>query len=138
MNGKLILLICLTFFATRLVADQNAKCTSNLVETIPEHLTYNETVFSKDTHDELMRLINSATRQIDIASFYWTLLPKDVMPEPVPESRKGQDILDALVKVAKTKSIKLRIAVNDDKQNNANNDDLMALQQVAQIKRYCF
>ena len=136
---KSALLIGLAFIVTSSkAASHNEECKSTLVETIPQHLTYNETVISKDTHDELLALINSATESIDIASFYWTLLGKDVMPKPVPESRKGEDILNALVSVAKNKSIKLRIAVNDDKQNSVHNEDLSALQQVAQLKRVNF
>lgn len=90
-------------------------CRSFLVETIPQDLIYNETIISKNTTEQLLQLIDSANSSIDIASFYWTLLGKDVMQNPVPESRAGELILNGIVNAAKNRSVRVRIAVNDDK-----------------------
>lgn len=51
------------------------------MESIPEGLIYsNNSVLHKPTYDTWIDLINSAQSTIDIASFYWTLLPGDVLP----------------------------------------------------------
>lgn len=97
MNVKSTLkVICLAFLTSLAAASHSEECKSHLVETIPQHLTYNETVISKDTHDELLALINSATHSIDIASFYWTLVSP--MREKVSLGRLlvDYDRLDAL------------------------------------------
>lgn len=131
---------CVPLFAILLVsacaAIEPKQCKSSLVETIPQDLSYNETIISKDTHLTIVALIKSAKFTIDIASFYWTLLGKDVMPNPVPESSKGEDILKALVSV-KSRSVKVRIAVNDDK-NTEQSEDLAILRQVAEVKKVNF
>ena len=135
MNSNWILVLALCLVVSFAAADPN-QCRSYLVETIPQDLVYNETIISKDTHDQLLELIGSAKSSIDIASFYWTLQGKDVMSNPVPESKKGEDILNALVNVAKNKAVKVRIAVNDDKNNE--NADIEILERVAQIKKVNF
>lgn len=135
MNQELFFVLLFIGFPTFIYAET---CRSYLTETIPKDLVFNQTIDSKDTHDQFLKLINSAKYSIDIASFYWTLLGKDVMPEnPVPESKKGEDVLNALINVAKTKSIKIRIAVNDDK-NSRNNQDLNLLEAITEIRRINF
>lgn len=112
------------------------QCSSQIVETLPRDLVYNETIISKQTHQGWLELIQSATKSIDIASFYWTLKGEDVMPSPVPESRDGEDILGALLTAGKKKSIKIRIAVNDGK--DTDDAELAMLRQVSEVRKVNF
>ena len=45
----------------------------SLVESIPEGLTYNESLTHLSTYDAWVHLINSAEERIEIGSYYWTL-----------------------------------------------------------------
>ncbi|XP_046910061.2 5'-3' exonuclease PLD3-like [Dermatophagoides farinae] len=112
---------------------------SFIVETLPHELNYNDENKSKPTADAWLELINSANHSIDIASMYWTMFGKDVMQNPVPESKKGEKFIAALIDAAKNRSIRLRIAVNDEKSNdNDNNEDLKLLQKYSKIRRVNF
>lgn len=112
-----------------------SECSYTFVETIPEDLAYNATITSKQTYDGLLELIQTANRTIDIASFYWTLRGVDVMQDPVPESVKGENILNALVNANKQRNVAIRIALNDDQQSSG---DLAILEKYAQFRRLNF
>ena len=111
-------------------------CRADIVESIPIGLTFNSSIASNSTFDALMNLIGSATKSIDIASFYWTLLGTDVMPNPDQSSLEGKQLLDALIN-SKARSVRIRIAVNDDT-DTENNTDLQLLARVANIRRVNF
>lgn len=133
-----IISLALFIFISLSVSAQNEKqCTAYLVETIPEGMPFPEDIFTADTYTAFLRLINSAEKSIDIASYYWSLQGLDVMPDPVPEASKGEDILRALLNAARLRSVSIRIAVNDDV-NSVNNSDLTVLSEVAQIRKLSF
>lgn len=48
----------------------------HLVESIPENMTYPTQSNFPSTTEIWKRLISSAEKSIDIASFYWSLLPE--------------------------------------------------------------
>lgn len=49
-------------------------CSIELVESIPENLTYPEGSYStKSTFDAWMFLLNNAKTTLDMTAFYWTL-----------------------------------------------------------------
>ncbi|EFO28062.2 phospholipase D [Loa loa] len=62
------------------------------------------------------RLISSAEKSIDIASFYWSLLPENTGSYRGPSTQDGIDIYNALIGAAK-KGIKLRIVQNAQNNN---------------------
>lgn len=68
---------------------------------------------------------------------YWSMLGKDVMPNPVPEAKRGEDIIKALVEANQTRSVKIRIAVSSDSKLN-DNHDLEILKQHASIRQVNF
>jgi hypothetical protein len=50
-----------------------------MVESIPQNLTYNSTnAKHPSTYSALKTLMASATKSVNIASFYWTLLGTDI------------------------------------------------------------
>uniref|UniRef100_A0A915PT16 PLD phosphodiesterase domain-containing protein n=1 Tax=Setaria digitata TaxID=48799 RepID=A0A915PT16_9BILA len=86
-------------------------CEFHLVESIPENMTFSEELIFPSTSEIWKRLIDSAEKSIDIASFYWSLLPENAGPYRGPSTQDGTDIYNALIGAAK-KGIKLRIVQN--------------------------
>ncbi|CAG2108596.1 unnamed protein product [Medioppia subpectinata] len=114
-----------------------SECGAQLVETIPIGLTYNTTIKSKSTFDALIGLVSSAKFTIDIASIYWTLQGTDVMPHPNNSSAKGTKLLNAFMDLSKYRSVKIRIASNNNIFGD-NSTDLALLQGLAQIREINF
>jgi len=108
-------------------------CSANIVETIPIGLTYNSSIISEPTFDQLIYLISNAKQSLDIASFYWTLLGTDVMPNPDESSLKGKLLLNEIISASKARSVKVRIAVNEDT-DSLNSTDLELLKGIADIR----
>ena len=113
------------------------ECKADIVETIPNGLTFNSSVISDSTFDGLISLISRANHSVEIASFYWTLLGTDVMPKPDESSLKGKQVLNAIIDSSKSRGVKIRIAVNQD-QNSDNSTDLEMLTNFADIRRLNF
>lgn len=135
MIRRLIFFVFIASFWTKILV--SGYCSYELVETIPDDLTYSTNITTKPTYEELLKLINSANSSIDIASYYWTLRGEDVMPNPVPESVKGTNILNALIDAGKSRSVKVRIAVNGD-YNADKSEDLKLLKKYAEIRKVNF
>lgn len=91
-------------------------CEFHFVESIPENMTYPVQSNFPSTTEIWKRLIGSAEKSIDIASFYWSLLSENTGSYRGPSTQDGADIYNALIEAAK-KGIKLRI-VQDAKNNN--------------------
>jgi phospholipase D3/4 len=120
-----------------LITNTEIDCEGKIAETIPIGLTYNSSIISYSTFDELISLISNAKQSIDIASFYWTLLGTDVMPKPDESSLKGKILLHEIINASKTRSVKIRIAVNEDA-NSLKSTDLQLLKSVADIRELNF
>ncbi|CAG2112046.1 unnamed protein product [Medioppia subpectinata] len=114
-----------------------SECGAQLVESIPIGLTYNSTIISKPTFDGLIGLVSSANSSIEIASLYWTLQGSDVMPHPDNSSLEGTKLLNALIDSSKSRSVKIRIAVNEGNLSD-NSTDLALLKGLAQIREVNF
>lgn len=108
-----------------------------IVETIPDELTYDDKINSTSTYDGILSIVKSAKNTIEIASMYWTMLGTDVMKDPVPESKKGEEILQAVIDASKIRSVKVRIAVNAEN-NLQENEDIKMLKEYAQIRAVNF
>ncbi|CAH8443424.1 unnamed protein product [Schistosoma turkestanicum] len=105
------------------------ECNVLLVESIPENMTYS-TIFPKhlSTYLAWKFLINSAEKNISIASFYWSLTVDKKFNFTATE--QGSDILKLLID--RGREIDLKIAQNG---NETNSTDLLNLTQSgAQIK----
>ncbi|VDK85473.1 unnamed protein product [Litomosoides sigmodontis] len=97
-------------------------CEFHFVESIPENMTDLEQSNFPSTTEIWKRLISSAKKSIDIASFYWSLLPESAGNYMGPSTQDGTDIYNSLIGAAE-KGIKLRIA-----QNARNNNETKALE----------
>ncbi|OZC05105.1 hypothetical protein X798_07934 [Onchocerca flexuosa] len=91
-------------------------CEFHFVESIPENMTYPEQSNFPSTTEIWKRLISSAEKSIDIASFYWSLLSENTGSYRGPSTQNGTDIYNALIGAAK-KGIKLRIVQNAQTNN---------------------
>ncbi|ESN90181.1 hypothetical protein HELRODRAFT_116577 [Helobdella robusta] len=99
-------------------------CSFQLVETIPENLTYpSGSIESMSTFDAWMFLLKNAKKSVDLISFYWLMMDR-------PETNssldiQGKTVFNELLNVIK-RGVKLRIIVNKP---NTTNPDLLALSQ---------
>lgn len=89
----------------------SSPCTTTLIESIPENLTFAE---GEPVHTSVFeswsQLIALAERSIDIATFYSTLKGQDIQPEdPDPSSWQGDKIFNDLMKAGKERGIRIRI-----------------------------
>ena len=76
-------------------------CTVTLVESIPENVKFPAgSVSNPSTYSGWMDLLKIAQKEIDIASFYWTLRGSDTETSD-PSTKKGEDVLDGLEAAAK-------------------------------------
>lgn len=88
-----------------------SSCRIDLVESIPEGLTYPpDAPKFLSTYDAWDQLINISQSSIEIASLYWTLRGADVYPHP--SAWQGEDIFNKLMDASMERNIKLRIAQN--------------------------
>ncbi|KAM6912551.1 5'-3' exonuclease PLD4 [Xenentodon cancila] len=75
------------------------QCSMSLVESIPEDLKYNASVtFGVPLEEVWKSLISMATKQVEVASFYWTLTGEDINVNSsfdIP----GKDILKAFMEL---------------------------------------
>ncbi|XP_046567384.1 5'-3' exonuclease PLD3-like isoform X1 [Haliotis rubra] len=106
------LIITYTWFEHHVNHVCHDQCRFQLVESIPENLTYaaNETIHMP-TDEALMKLILSANETIEIAAYYWTLRTND-LPDHDNSSRVGQLLFNTLMKIGKEKKVKIRIVQN--------------------------
>ncbi|XP_037073588.1 5'-3' exonuclease PLD3-like [Pollicipes pollicipes] len=93
-------------------------CSISLVESIPIGLTYNSSVSHMSTFDAWQRLLRLATGSVSIASYYWTLLGRDVVPDP--SAAQGEEIYRQLTQTGLRSDVTLKIAQNtpDGKSND--------------------
>lgn len=86
-------------------------CIFAITETIPDNLTYpDSSPVGISTYEAWLDLIQSAQHTIDIASFYWSMLGIDVIPDP--SDWKGEAIFQALLLAGTQRGIKIRIVQN--------------------------
>ncbi|VDK75430.1 unnamed protein product [Gongylonema pulchrum] len=69
------------------------------------------------TSETWKRLISLAESTIDIASFYWTLLPESAGSYRGETTQDGVDIYNGLIAAAANRSVKLRIVQNAQANN---------------------
>ena len=100
-------------------------CMMNLVESIPENLTFTKSsVMHQSTYEGIMKLMANAKETIEIASYYWTLNGKDI-PYHDNSSWQGESILNTLITSGRDRKIKIRIVQNTPKGVNNNTDALI-------------
>lgn len=94
---------------SRSLSSDTDHCHIQLVESIPEHLKFppNSPKFMS-TYDSWKLLLNSTESVLNIGSFYWTLLGKDVINDT--SAAPGEDIFQSLLDLGTGGKIKIRIA----------------------------
>lgn len=71
-------------------------CTITLVESIPENLAFPKgSIRNPSIYSGWMNLLKMATKEIDIASFYWTLRGDDTSTSD-PSTKQGEDVFQNL------------------------------------------
>ncbi|XP_052768603.1 5'-3' exonuclease PLD3-like [Mya arenaria] len=107
---------------------QQQPCLFQLVESIPENLTYQSgPTIHPSTYMGIQQLIDMAQDTIEIASFYWTLRNQD-LPVQDPSSWQGEKIFENLVFAGKEKGIKIRIVQSRPDGGSPVNDTLYLTQ----------
>ncbi|NXJ87087.1 PLD3 Phospholipase, partial [Trogon melanurus] len=95
-----------------------------LVESIPEGMGAGAAP-SPSTFSAWMTLLGSATRSLDIASFYWTLTNEDTRTHE-PSAAQGEQILEELLRLPQ-RGVAVRVAVSRPAAKSPVND-LVALE----------
>ncbi|NWH42063.1 PLD3 Phospholipase, partial [Chloropsis hardwickii] len=95
-----------------------------LVESIPEGMELGPAV-SAATSEAWLELLTTATRSVDIASFYWTLTNADTRTHE-PSAAQGERILEELLRLP-GRGVAVRVAVSAPSAK-APLDDLQALE----------
>lgn len=100
-------------------------CVFQLVESIPENLTYagKYQPSHASTFQGIQQLIAMATDTIEIASFYWTMTNND-LPVQDPSSWQGEQLFKDLVFAGSVKNIKIRIVQSKPEGGGPVNDTL--------------
>ncbi|NXU61408.1 PLD3 Phospholipase, partial [Horornis vulcanius] len=93
-----------------------------LVESIPEGMTLGT---NPSTFEAWLELLATATRSVDIASFYWTLTNEDTRTRE-PSAAQGERILAELLRLPR-RGVAVRVAVSAPS-GKAPLDDLRALE----------
>ena len=76
-------------------------CTVTLVESIPENVKFPKgTIRNPSIYNGWMYLLKIARKEIDIASFYWTLRRSDTHTSD-PSTKQGEDVFNGLQAAAK-------------------------------------
>uniref|UniRef100_A0A1L8DQ38 Putative phospholipase d3 n=1 Tax=Nyssomyia neivai TaxID=330878 RepID=A0A1L8DQ38_9DIPT len=113
-------------------------CNIQLVESIPEGLTYPPgSVAYGSTFEAWQTLLALATKSIDIASFYWTLRSADVVNHT--SSWQGDQIFQQILLAGTKRNITLRIAQSAPTQAQPNIDtEILIKRGAAQVRSVNF
>lgn len=113
-------------------------CSIQLVESIPEGLTYPAGSASfMSTFDAWQNLLSLANKTIDIASFYWTLRSADVFNHS--SSWQGEQIFQQLLVAGTKRSIAIRVAQSSPTQAQPNIDtEILIKRGAAQVRSVNF
>uniref|UniRef100_A0A6B2EFG0 Putative phospholipase d n=1 Tax=Phlebotomus kandelakii TaxID=1109342 RepID=A0A6B2EFG0_9DIPT len=113
-------------------------CNIQLVESIPEGLTYPAgSVALGSTFEAWQTLLALATKSIDIASFYWTLRSADVVNHT--SSWQGEQIFQQLLVAGTKRGVALRVAQSAPTQAQPNIDtEILIKRGAAQVRSVNF
>ena len=122
----LLLTLALLLPAVELQTDPPAdnrtpKCSFHVTESLPLGLKYASGPVFNSTSQELRHLVSTATKRLDIAAFYFTLLGSDVMPDAGSSSQEGEELLQAILEAVK-RGVKTRIAVDGGRRLSSSSD----------------
>ncbi|OWF53408.1 phospholipase D3-like isoform X2 [Mizuhopecten yessoensis] len=113
-------------------------CVITLVESIPENLTYPAGSPSHpSTYSALIDLMEMATSQIEIASFYWTLSGSDIEYHD-NSSWQGESVLSTLMAAGRFRKLKIKIAQNKPDNGYYNNTRDLARYAGAEVRTLDF
>ncbi|XP_061875603.1 5'-3' exonuclease PLD3 isoform X2 [Colius striatus] len=108
-------------------------CRVVLVESIPEGMTFGHgSVMNPSTFSTWMNLLGTATRSLDIASFYWTMTNEDTRTHE-PSATQGEQILEQLLQLPR-RGVAVRVAVSHPSAKSPLSD-LRALEQSGAVVR---
>ncbi|KAK7068336.1 catalytic activity protein [Halocaridina rubra] len=116
------------------------KCSFQLVESIPENLTYTpDSIMYPSIYSAWVSLLERAETSIDIAAFYWTLLNDDVVKNPIASSWQGEDVFHRLNTTGVYRNIAIRIAQNAPSRVSPQRDsNLLAESGAAKVRNLDF
>ncbi|KJH48411.1 phospholipase D domain protein [Dictyocaulus viviparus] len=102
-----------------------------IIESIPENLTFHNTTPSLSTFYAWNRLIRSAERELFIAAYKSSLQGKHVLGCHSSLSREGDKIYDTLLYAGTTGGINIKMVENYPPKDKGDNDDGIILQKYA-------
>lgn len=118
-----------------LVLSQSDKCKYDIVESMPDKLTFNKSInfHPTPTHDALIEIANNAKSSLKIASFYVTLSAEQEFVSH-PSAQPGKNLMDAIVGAAK-RGVTLEVILDkSNKKDMSNSEDVKTLQSVGTVR----
>lgn len=110
-----------------------SNCIFTLVESIPENLTYPAgSPQHVSTFAGIQGLLKQAKETIEIASYYWTMLPED-LPVQDPSNWQGSQLFSDLVEAATERGVKIKIVQSASKKP-VHDTELLAQKAGAEIR----
>lgn len=123
---------------------QKYDCNIQLVETIPQNLTYPAgSPQILGTYEAWLQLLDSAKSTLDIGSFYWTLKEEDTPGVNDSSTQPGEDVFARLLANgnggSRTPRIKIRIAQSEPSSVSPNlNTNMLASNGAAEVVSVSF
>ena len=101
------------------------QCNIELVESIPEGLTFNSNVSHPSTYSAWMKLLGLTESSLELAGMYFTLRGSDIWSDP--SDWQGEEIFRQLAAVGSDPARTLRIAQNKPGRGEIETEDLAKL-----------
>ncbi|KFD73191.1 hypothetical protein M514_04796 [Trichuris suis] len=110
-------------------------CSIEIVESIPENITFDTDSLPTSTFSAWSRLISLAEKSIYIAAYKSSLRGKHVLGQPFPSTFMGEQIFEQLLKAGTEKDVTIRMVENYPAKDPGDNADGWSLESRGALER---
>ncbi|KRY32501.1 Phospholipase D3 [Trichinella spiralis] len=109
-------------------------CSIEIVESIPDNLTFDSAILPKSTFAAWNMLLALAENEINIAAYKTSLRGKHILNKPDLSTEMGEKIFDQLLKAGTKRHVRVRMVENYPPKDRGDNADGSSL--ASKVKRY--